>query len=174
MDSDKTCAICGRKAVFYSAYLKQDMCKKHFERMVIKRVRSNMSSHKTRNKSFVFGDENKCGKEFLKFLFKDMESSHGEKLYSYTLEDFAISVMKFFLFHDSPDKKIEQKDGFSPLFNVSENEIISFFRLKNKDVEKINRNGKDESVLKFLTEIEERRPGGMISLVKAGIKLGII
>lgn len=142
--------------------------------MLLKRVRSNMNSHEIRDKSFIFGDENKCGKEFLKFMFNDRESSHGEKLYSYTLEDFAISVMKFFLFHDPPNKKIEQKNGFSPLFNVSENEVISFFKLKKRDVEKISRSGKDESVLKFLSEIEERRPGGMISLVKVGIKLGII
>ncbi len=174
MDSYKTCAICGRKAVFYSAYLKQELCKKHFERMLIKRVRSNMNLHKIKKSSFIFGDENNCGKEFLKFMFKDMDSSSGEKLYSYTLEDFAVCVMEFFLFHNPPDKKIEQKNGFSPLFNVSEHEIISFFKLKKKDVEHITRNGKDEYVLKFLTEIEERRPGGMISLVKAGIKLGII
>ena len=171
---NKTCAICGRKAVFYSAYLKQELCKKHFERMLIKRVRSNMNSHKIRNQSFIFGDENKCGNAFLKFMFRDRESSNGEKLYSYTLEDFAICVMKFFLFHDTPDKKIEQKNSFSPLFNVSENEIISFFKLKKIDIEHVSRNKKDEFVLKFLTEIEERRPGGMISLVKAGIKLGII
>ena len=174
MDSDKTCSICGRKAVFYSPYLKQELCKKHFERMLIKRVRSNMNSHKTRKQSFIFGDENKCGNEFLKFMFKDLESSNGERLFSYTLEDFAVCVMKFFLFHDSPDKKIKQKNGFSPLFNVSEKEIISFFKLKKKDLEPVSRKGKDESVLKFLREIEERRPGGMISLVKAGISLGII
>ena len=174
MDSDKSCSICGRKAVFYSAYLKQDLCKKHFERMLIKRVRSNMNSYKVNDQSFIFGNENKCGKQFLKFMFNGRESDHGKKLYSYTLEDFAICVMNFFLFHDPPDKKIEQKDGFSPLFNVSENEIISFFKLKKKDVEKVRRNERDNSVLRFLMEIEERRPGGMISLVKAGIKLKII
>jgi hypothetical protein len=174
MDSNKTCAICGREAVFYSAYLKQELCKKHFERMLIKRVKSNMNANKLRNRLFRFGNENNCGRDFLAFLFKDLESKAGEKLYSYTLEDFAISVMKFFLFHDTADKKIKEKDGFSPLFNVSENEIINFFRLKKKILQEVKRSGKDEAVLKFLMEIEERRPGGMISLVKAGMALGII
>ncbi|MCL5976009.1 MAG: hypothetical protein M1580_00225 [Candidatus Parvarchaeota archaeon] len=174
MDADKTCAICGREAVFYSSYLKQELCKKHFERMLIKRVKSNMNTNKLRSRLFRFGNENNYGRAFLEFMFKDLESKDGEKLYSYTLEDFAISVMKFFLFHEPTDKKIKNKDGFSPLFNVSENEIMSFFRLKKKTLQNAKRSGKDESVLKFLMEIEERRPGGMISLVKAGITLGII
>ena len=168
------CAICGKKAVFYSAYLKQDLCKKHFERMLIKRVRSNMNSYKIRNQSFKFGNENKCGKEFLSFMFKGLESNQGEMLSSYTLEDFALCVMKSFLFHDPPDKKIREDSRFSPLFNVSESEIISFFELKKTTMQSIARNKKDETVLRFLREIEGRRPGGMISLVKAGITLRII
>ncbi|MGC8533037.1 MAG: hypothetical protein ACP5MV_00160 [Candidatus Parvarchaeum sp.] len=174
MDTNKNCAICGRKAVFYSPYLKQELCKKHFERMLLKRVKSNINANKSRSRLFVLGNNNYCGRSFLEFMFKDMQGKGGDKLYSYTLEDFAISVMKFFLFHEPTDKKIKEKDGFSPLFNVSENEIISFFRLKKKILAGVKRNEKDEKVLKFLTEIEERRPGGMISLVKAGIELGII
>ncbi|MCL4398665.1 MAG: hypothetical protein M1322_00050 [Candidatus Parvarchaeota archaeon] len=174
MDVDKTCSICGRKAVFYSSYLKQDLCKKHFERMLIKRVRANMNSHNLKDTLFRLGKENKCGNAFLEFMFKDMESAGGSRLCSYTLEDFAVCVMSFFLFHDPPDKNINGKEGFSPLFNVSENEIISFFKLKKITLQPITRNEKDEAVLKFLREIEERRPGGMISLVKVGMTLNII
>ena len=174
MDLDKACAICGKKAVFYSVYLKQNLCKKHFERMLIKRVRSNMNSYKIRDQRFKLGNENKCGKGFLRFVFKDLENNLGKRLSSYTLEDFALCVMKFFLFHESPDKKIKEDNGLSPLFNVSEGEIISFFELKKITMQSINRNKKDEAVLRFLREIEERRPGGMISLVKAGVTLGII
>lgn len=57
---------------------------------------------------------------------------------------------------------------------MSENEIISFFKLKKITLQPITRNEKDEAVLKFLREIEERRPGGMISLVKVGMTLNII
>ena len=174
MDTEKKCVICGREAVFYSEYLKQDLCKKHFERMLIKRVRSNMNSYKIKNQNFKLGSENKCGKEFLKFIVRDMESENGKVLHSYTLEDFAISVMGFFLFHNPSDKKIDDSGKFSPLFNVSENEIISFFRLKKVNLKAVKRSKKEEAVLSFLRDIEERRPGGMISLVKAGINLGII
>jgi hypothetical protein len=173
MDANKKCVICGRAAVFYSSYLKQELCKKHFERMLIKRVKSNINLYKINNKSFKLENQNKCGKEFLKFIFKGMESSGGKKLSSYTLEDFAICVMKFFLFHDAADKRINNR-SFSPLFNVSENEIISFFNLKNIKLQSVDRNRKDKVVLDFLKEIEERRPGGMISVVKVGMKLGII
>jgi hypothetical protein len=174
MDTEKKCVICGREAVFYSEYLKQDLCKKHFERMLIKRVKSNMNSYKIKNQNFKLGSENKCGKEFLKFVFRGMESENGKELCSYTLEDFAISVMSFFLFHEPSNKKIEGNEKFDPLFNVSEKEIISFFRLKKIKLNEIKRNKKEETVLSFLRDIEERRPGGMISLVKAGINLGII
>ncbi len=172
MDSENKCSICGKKSVFYSNYLKQNLCKKHFERMIIGRVKSNFTSKKIDKKGLYITKENHIGEEFLNFLFD--EKGKDTRLYSYTLEDFAVSVMRYFLFHEPSNKKIVEVGSFSPLFNVSENEIIEFFRLKKKELNEIERTGKDASVLKFLKEIEHRRPGGMISLVKAGMSLGII
>ena len=111
---------------------------------------------------------------FSGFFFKDNESRDGLMLCSYTLEDFALAVMKFFLFHEDSGIKIREKSGFSPLYNVSESEIAEFFRSKGKELPPLTRKGKDKAVLDFLKDIEERRPGGMMSLVKAGITLNII
>ena len=174
MDKGKNCSICGREAVFYATYLKQELCKKHFERMLMKRIRSNLNSYGIKDRYFKFENKNSCGMSFLRFFFKDRESSNGLRLYSYTLEDFALAVMRFFLFHEESRIKIRGKYGFSPLYNVSENEIAEFFKSKEKEISPITREGKDRAVLDFLKDIEERRPGGMMSLVKAGITLNII
>ena len=174
MDNFKTCAVCGKKAAFHSAYLKQEFCKKHFERMLMRRIRSNMVSNGMRGHVFHLLNENPCGFDLLDFLFVEKSGSKKIDLSSHTLEDFAIAVMKYFLFHEESKIRIRGKDRFSPLFNVSEDEIFSFFSLKNKSVAKNRRRCKDQSVIDFLSEIEKRRPGGMISLVKAGIELEII
>ncbi len=174
MDNTKKCLVCGKNAVFYSTYLKQDLCKKHFERMLIRRVRSNMLSNGIRGYSLRLGNENPSGLIFLRFLFKEEDTGKTMILKSDTLEDFSISVMKFFLFHENPKSKISESGRFSPLFNVSEKEIEAFFDLKKKKVSAKNRDERDSKVLNFIYSIEERRPGGMISIVKIGLELGII
>ncbi|EFD92945.1 MAG: hypothetical protein BJBARM5_0319 [Candidatus Parvarchaeum acidophilus ARMAN-5] len=174
MEESKKCAVCGKSAAFYSTYLKQNLCKKHFERMLIRRVRSNMASNNIRGYSFRIGNENKCGEAFLEFLFKEYTKGKTLTLKSNTLEDFSIVVMRFFMFQDEPKLKISEKESFNPLFNVSEQEIVSFFSLKNKKVTLKKRSEKEKAVLDFLSKLEERRPGGMISIVKAGVALEII
>lgn len=174
MDDTKKCTVCGKNAVFYSNYLRHNLCKKHFERMLIKRVRGNMVSNGLRGRAFHIKDENPCGYLFLKFLFEEVEKSEKVDIKSGTLEDFSIAVMKFFLFHDETHLRIKEKGSFSPLFNVSEREIESFFQFKNRKVNFITRTGKEKSTLDIISRIEQRRPGAMISLVKAGIELNII
>lgn len=174
MDGVRSCAVCGKNAVFYSTYLKQDLCKKHFERMIIRRVRGNMASNGIRGYQFHLDRENSCGFAFLSFLFKEGKDSRKMNLMSNTLEDFSTAVMRFFLFHEETGLKIVSKGRFSPLFNVSEKEIVSFFAFKKKKVSAVSRNDRDNAVMQFILKIEERRPGAMISLVKVGIELGII
>lgn len=174
MDKINNCAICGRKSVFYSNYLKQHLCKKHFERMLIRRVRSNIISNGLRGKTFKVMRENKYGYAFLSFLFVDNKYNEEIKLKSYTLEDFAIEVMKFFLFSENKGLKVKGDGFFSPLFNISENEIYSFFLLKRRDIGKRERKGMENAILNFILKLEERRPGAMISIVKAGLDIGII
>lgn len=174
MDGNKKCSICGKAAVFHSPYLKQDLCKKHFEKMLLRRFRGNVASLKNRRDSVRIGRGNPLGREFLEFFFRDAGKGKYAEAKPHTLEDFAINVMRYFIFHEGSSKKIRGDGFFSPLFNISENEISSFFMLKKIKPRTKKRNGKDMYILGFLQEIEERRPGGMISLVKAGITLEII
>ncbi len=90
------------------------------------------------------------------------------------MEDFAIAMFKYFSFNEKPKIKISGENFFNPLYLTSENEIIMFFKAKKKEIRLVERDDEEKYIINFLNSIEERRPGGMISLVKIGNRLGLI
>lgn len=171
--ADENCSICGRTAVFYSAYLKQNLCKKHFEHMVFRRIRAAFASSGLKAKDCSLPRGNSAPAGMIRFLFKDSKGG-GIRLQTNTLEDFAVSIMEYFAFSKKPNISVNSKGTFSPLYTTSEKEIAAFLDLKGINFHEKKRKGLDAELLGILEDIEKRRPGGMLSIVKIGRTLGLI
>lgn len=162
------CAICGDDGYFYSPYLKQWLCKKHFEKMLIRRIRRNLLNNGIRAKKYKIL-KSTDGYLLLSRLFKEGESNI--ELDSYILENFAIEVLKYLMFNKEPSIKVKGNNYFNPLYNVSLDEIKAFYNLHGITGYKFEF---DEDLLGFLNKLEEKRPGSKISIVESGIILQII
>ncbi len=160
------CAICGREAYYYSEYLKQWLCKKHFEKMIVRRIRRNIINNGFYSKEYRILDSTEASK-LLRLLFKE---GNGPILDTYTLEDFAEEVLEYLLLNKEPKIKVKDKNYFNPLYNSAREEIIAFAKLKNLEI-KFEENPK---LLNFINELEKRRPGSKISIVNSALSLGII
>ncbi|MCW1293496.1 MAG: hypothetical protein QXV66_00740 [Candidatus Rehaiarchaeum fermentans] len=161
------CSLCNEDSYFYSTYLKQWLCKKHFAKMIERRIRRNILNNKFKSKD---GYEILKSTPAYKVLEKLFNKKGGIKLDSYILEDFALEVMKYFLNGENPVIKISKEDYFNPLYNVSLEELEAYCKLKNIELN-IQYNDK---ILDFLNSMEKRRPGSKISVVESGRILGII
>lgn len=93
MEQDK-CKVCGRDAEFYSPYLKQHLCKKHFERMIIRRVSKVVTSAGLKSRGYRLKDDGSEAFRLIKFMFKEDKNSKVALL-NYTMEDFAVEVLKY-------------------------------------------------------------------------------
>lgn len=167
------CNTCARESYFYSVYLKQGLCKKHFEKMLIRRARSALISKGYKQRKFKISDDSSAGSKMVNFIFrKDAKSSLLLK--NAVLEDFSVAVLRYFLTGDKPKYKIGSKTFFNPLYLISEEELEAFLKAKEIKYVKKEFRGKDLYILNFIRDVEKRRPGGMISLVKMGERIGII
>ncbi len=167
------CFNCGRDAEFYSQYLGQSLCKRHFEKMLIRRARSSVVSKGYKRKGFRLKDDGTPAYRALKLIFAEDPSS-DITLGTGTLEDFAVGVMVYFASGKAPKKKVGGKTGFNPLYTTSNDEIRDLLSIHGEESSEKKRIGFDNDVLSLLKDVEKRRPGGMISLVKMGERLGII
>ncbi len=167
-----TCHICGRQAFFYSSYLGKHLCGKHFEKMLVRRVRSVVTTEIGQRKAFRKVMDGSAAFRFIDFVFRSGESD--TTLFNNVLEDFAIAVLGYFVFDEKPKIAVKSASGVSPLFTTSEKEIENFLKLKKLCGGSVKRRKRDAYVLNMLYELEGRRPGGMLSLVKIGRRLGII
>ncbi len=172
---DQNCRICGREAAFYSEYLKQALCKKHLEKMLVRRINGELINHGLgRQPAYRLKDDGSIGYKMNEFIFT-RRSNSGLKLGNEVLEDFAVEVFKYFTTGSKPKAKINGKNGFNTLYLTSEKEIAAFFMSKGLAVkEPSKKKGNEGYLMTFLEEIEKRRPGAMISIVKIGERLGLI
>lgn len=167
------CQTCGRGAYFYSLYLKQGLCKKHLEKMLVRRIKSTVLVKSYKQRRFRMLADGSLGYKMINFVFrKDQKSTLLLK--NITLEAFAIDVLKYFLMGKKPIHKIGSSEFFNPLYSTSEEEIMAFLDSKGLKYQKKKRAGLDAQILDIIKEIEKRRPGGMISLVKIGERMDII
>lgn len=171
MEGKDKCFECGRASYIFYPYLRQNLCRKHFQRLLMKRVNGILASNGIRG-GIKPSKDNRLGRRFLSFMSKRGRTI--TPVSSNTLEDFALAVGLYFLFDRIPKIRIKEGNAFSPLYTTSEDEIISFFKSKGREPRPLKRNKEEEYVLDFLRGLEGRRPGGMISLVKMGIRLKII
>ncbi len=171
--SASKCFTCGREAYFYSAYLKQNLCKKHFEKMLIRRVRSALISKGYKQKAFRMTDDGSAAYRMLKFVFKK-DDNGTVTLENSVLEDFALAVLEYFLTKKKPAHQIGLKTRFNPLYQVSEEELYAFLDMKGIKYKKKTHGGREGYLLDFMKDVEKRRPGGMLSAVKMGEKIGVI
>ncbi len=170
----KTCKVCGNGADFYSPYLKKYLCRKHFEKMIIRRLSKIVTSEGMKSKGYRLDDDGSDAHRLLAFVFKEDKGS-GVRLSNLTMEDFALETMKYFTDKRyRPRVRISTKTSVSPLYTTSEGEIRDFLAAKNIVSAGRKRDAEDEWLLNFIRGFEERRPGGMISLVRIGNELEII
>ncbi len=169
----KKCHICGRESSFYSEYLKQSLCKKHLERMLTKRIRSALISKDYKQRKFRLSPDNSDAYKIEKFVFRE-DNKSSLLLMNFTLEDFALSVLDYFLSGNKPKQKIGSKTFFNPLYTASDEEIAAFLTSKGEKTKPKKITKKQEYLMEFIKDIEKRRPGGMLSIVKMGEKIGII
>ncbi len=169
----KKCYICGRESVFYSEYLKQALCKKHLERMLTKRIRSTLISKNYKQRKFRLSSDGSDGYKIEKFVFRE-DANSSLKLMNFTLEDFSLSVLDYFLTGSKPKQKIGSKTFFNPLYNTSDLEIAAFLASKGEKTKPRKITKRQKYLMDFIRDIEKRRPGGMLSMVKMGEKIGII
>jgi tRNA(Ile)-lysidine synthase TilS/MesJ len=160
------CSICGREGYFYSTYLKQWLCKKHFEKMIVRRIRRNVINNGYYANSYTI-DLSLPASKILMLLFKQ---GTGPILYAHTLEDFVEEVLAFFFLNKKPSFKVKGEGYFNPLYNCSREELLYFAKLKEIELHFDNK----LEFADFMEELEKRRPGSKISIVESAIKLGII
>ena len=171
MEGQGKCFVCGKRSCVFYPYLKQHLCKKHFQRLLLRRVKGLLSSNGIHS-SIKPSGENPLGREFLSFV--SIGGKRSQLVGSNTLEDFAVAVGGYFLLDRKPDIKVSDGKRFNPLYTTSEDEIINFLGTKGTVKRPTKRKGDDALVLSFLKGLEARRPGGMISMVKTGVRLRII
>ena len=167
------CYSCGRSAYFYSPYLKYNLCKKHFQKMVIRRIRSGLIANGIKDKKFRFAADDSLGFKLNRLIFKEDKNS-GTMLMNCLLEDFAMETITYFISGSVPAIKIKGKGYVSPLFLISEAEAIRFVESKSGNVGLVQRRAQDAVIFNLLTTVEKKRPGGLISLVKMGQRMEII
>ena len=71
-------------------------------------------------------------------------------------------------------KKIAGKTSLNPLYTTSDDEIRDLLIIHGEKTAEKKRTGFDRDILNMISDVEKRRPGGMISLVKMGARLGVI
>ena len=169
----KKCYICGREAYFYSTYLKYYLCKKHLERMLIKRTRGAVISKGHKRRAFKLVNDGSDAYKLNTFLFKADKKSNAV-LRNYTLEDFALVVLEYFLSKNKPKLRIGSNTFFNPLYTTSEDEISAFLISKGEKANPKPRTGREKYLLDLMKDVEKRRPGAMLSAVRIGEKIGII
>ncbi len=167
------CHICGRESEFYSEYLKQPLCKKHLERMLTKRIRSALISKDYKQRKFKLSPDGSDAYKMEKFVFR-VDKKSGVLLTNLTMEDFALSVLDYFLTGKKPKQKIGAKTFFNPLYTTSNEEITAFLESKGEKTKPKKLTKRQRYLTDFMKDIEKRRPGGMLSIVKMGEKIGII
>lgn len=167
------CHTCGREGVYYSMYLKQSLCKKHLEKMLVRRIRGALISRSYKQKRFRTANDGSAAHKMISFVFK-IDPKSSLTLRNGTLEDFAISVLRYFMEGRKPTKRVGSKTFFNPLYTTSEDEVYAFLDSKRVVYKRRQRKGKDRYMLDFIGGIEARRPGGMLSLVKIGERLGLV
>ncbi len=173
MDTKNKCHTCSREACFYSDHLKKWLCFKHVGKMLINRARSAVISRGYRNRTFKMLDDGSAASVFIAFVFKKDEKS-SLTLANNTVEYFAVSVLKYFIKGIKPTSKVATATTFNPLYTISEKELDAFMAIKGFGFRKQERSSEDSYFLDLANKIEKRRPGGMISTVKLGIKMGLI
>ena len=171
---EHACIMCGRAADFYSPYLKQHLCKKHFEKMMMRRISKIVVSSGLKNRTYKFSDDGSDAYRMLDFTFR-LDGSSKTRLNNGTLEDFAVEILRYFTEKRyRPKIKIKGKDFINPLYTTSESEIADFLGAKNIKTTAKKRSEKERWLIGFLYDLEKRRPGGLISIVKIGARIGII
>jgi len=118
-------------------------------------------------------DDGSIGYKMVSFVFRrDKDSTLT--LRNGTLDDFAVSVLKYFVKGEKPKQKIGSEKFFNPIYTTSEEELAAFFASKRIRYKKRKRGKADLYLLDFIKDIEKRRPGGMLSIVKIGEKMDIV
>ncbi len=165
-----SCYLCNNEAYFYSKYLRQDLCKKHFEKMLIRRIRGDTATLGFSGNKYNLINDGSIGYKLNKFIFA--KADKGDVVIdNLLLDDFAISVFKYFVTKGKISVKVKDKNYFNPLYLISREEAIAFLKLKNIKYTVPN---KEDDLVRILKKLEDKRPGAMISIVKSGIRVGLI
>lgn len=176
MVEEGRCSICGKKGYFYDTYLKQSLCKAHFEKMIVRRIkRALINEFKATRFKFNLIDDNSIGFKVNKIIFGNATSNDHKPeltLENNLLDDFSLQVIRFFIGMGSPDIKVRYDSKFNSLYSLSLSEAIAFIKIHepnfNFDVSSKN------DILDMIYKLESRRPGAMLSIVSIGRRLGII
>ncbi|MCL5009891.1 MAG: hypothetical protein M1433_02865 [Candidatus Parvarchaeota archaeon] len=173
MEAKNECHVCGREMYFYSEYLKSGLCAKHFEKMLVRRVRSAIISEGFRDRTFKIIKNDSAASRFLGLVFMEDDKS-DLTLDTNTVEDFSAEVLEYFTLGTKPPAKVSHGNVFNPLYLTSEKEIIAFLKLKGVEGREKHRSEMDAYLLSIAETVEKRRPGAMISSVKIGREMDII
>ncbi|MEM0124557.1 MAG: hypothetical protein QXF41_03390 [Candidatus Micrarchaeaceae archaeon] len=165
------CYLCDDEAYFYSGYLRQNLCKKHFEKMLIRRIRGEVASRGFSRRKYKLVPDGSIGYKLNSFMFKPSKDA-DTAMDNLLLDDFALAVLKHFVTKEKIDIKINGENYFNPLYLISKEEAIAFLRLKKMDY--AENKGGDADLVAILDRLEAKRPGAKISMVKSGIRAGLI
>ncbi len=167
------CSLCGKDAAFYSNYLKQYLCKKHLEKMLFRRINTTLLSAGLRKSAYSVPKGDSPGARMLQFMFRN-NTGEGVKLEANTLDDFAAALMSHFAFSRKIRISISSPRRFNPLYTTSDEEISALLSIKGIKFSGKKRDREDLYALEMLSDLERRRPGAMLSIVKVGARLGLI
>lgn len=165
------CYLCGDDAYFHSSYLKQKLCKKHFEKMMVRRIRGGVSSLGFSRKTYRLIPDGSIGYRLNSFFFRHPEGKDID-VGNLLLDDFAMAVFKYFVTKEKTSMKVKSRDYFNPLYLISREEAAAFLKLKRIDYTETE--DKDADLASILDRLEAKRPGAKISIVRSGIAAGLI
>ncbi len=150
------CFNCGAKAEYKVKSLELPACSNCYSRIIEKRFKKAIKGIKSVSLTI-----NRPSDYVLKHLFEKagIKTSNGKHIKQFTLDDYAVSVIKsFFLNKDLMLK------GFSPLSRISEEELINYSIINNLSFKGNTRSGIDKDIHSLLLSLDKRRPGVLFSI----------
>ena len=138
--------------------------------MLIRRIRGDTASLGFSRERYNLIDDDSIGYKLNSFIFA--KAGKGSvSVGNFLLDDFALTVFKYFVKKEKISLKVKGENYFNPLYLISKEEATAF--LRSKGIKYVDTGIKDE-LSDVLSKLEEKRPGAMISMVKIGIMAGII
>ena len=146
--------------------------------MIMRRVKRDlMNEFSSTRFDYILRDDDSLGYEMNVFIFGRDKFSHSNRkilIENRSLDDFALSVFRFFALGKKPEISIRKGTRFNPLYSTSEEEIRAFLKLHRLKEGRNKIRKSDKPLLDMLHSLEERRPGAMLSIVSIGRRIGLI